>query len=224
LALAGGLAGCGSTTAASHRESDQATARAINLAAGDLPPGFLIGPAPELDGGPVAVKLAHCAGAPAPAQVDVVDVSSPTFTAAVGQAQEQLSSEVTMVRTEADGGADLAALRSPRLASCLSTELAPALRAQLPIGSSLGSLTVSHFTPPGDVSGALGLRLRIPVTAVADGASAQVEVTDDLISFLVGRAEITLTARTTGNADQAAPEGRLARLLEQRARGAHQTT
>lgn len=210
------LASCGGPAHRPDVASDRAAASAINLVAGDLP-GFLAGGANDATGRPAAAKLAHCAGAPSPAQVNVVEVSSPTFTAAAGPAQEQFSSEVSMMRTAADAGAEIAALRRPSVLGCLRTELTASLQPFLPAGATLGAVSASRFSPEGTNLPAVGLHLELPVTATASGASAHVVVTADLIEFNVGRAVVSLDARTTGPASLATDESRLTGLLARRA-------
>jgi hypothetical protein len=134
----------------------------------------------------------------------------------VGQGQEQFSSEVTMVRTAAEAEADLAALRRPAVLGCLRTELAAQLTPSLPPGAALGPISVSRFSPTGAAS-AIGLHLSLPVTATAEGASARVVVTADLIEFTTGRAVVSIDARTTGSASLAPEESRLTGVLAGRA-------
>lgn len=211
------LVGCAGPNPAASSASDRASARAINLVAADLP-GFLAAGDHYPTGGPGPAKLAHCAGAPSPAEVDVVEVSSPTFTSAVGQAQEQFSSEVTMVRTATEAGAELTALRRPEVIGCLRTELAAQLQPSLPPGAELGPISVSRFSPSGTGLPAVGLRLSLPVTATASGTSARVVVTADLVEFQAGRAVVSLDARTTGAGAPDAEESRLTGLLAERAK------
>ena len=200
--------------------TDGATARAINLVAGDLP-GFLSGASYE-NGEQGADLLAHCAGAPSPADAHVVEVTSPTFTAAVGPAQEQISSEVVMMRTAAEADAEAEALRRPAVVGCLGTELGDELQSALPPGARLGPVAVSRFRPAGTTLAAVGLHLQLPVTATASGATARVVVSDDLVEFTWGRAVVSLNARTTGSASLRAQESRLTGLLAGRARRVHQ--
>ena len=209
------LVGCAGPSPVARAASDRASAGAINLVVGDLP-GFLAHDHDAADGSPPA-KLARCAGAPTPAEVNVVEVSSPTFTAAVGQSQEQFSSEVTMVRTAPEAEAEVAALRRPAVIGCLTTELTDQLRTALPPGATLGPISVSRFSPPGSAS-AVGLHLSLPVTATASGASARVVVTADRVEFASGRAVVSLDARTTGSTSLAPEETRLSELLAARAR------
>lgn len=215
------LAGCSGSTPSANSASDRASAGAINLVASDLP-GFLAADNHDPTGGPAAAKLAHCAGAPSPAEVDVVEVSSPTFTAAVGQAQEQFSSEVTMVRTAAEAGADVATLRRPAVIGCLRSELTAQLQPSLPAGAELGPVSVSRFSPSGTSVPAVGLRLSLPVTATESGASARVVVTADLVEFNVGRAVVSLDVSSTGSVSPSAEESRLTGLLGERAKRVRQ--
>jgi hypothetical protein len=75
-------------------------------------------------------RLAKCAGAKNPNLVDVVDVQSPNF----DQGQTEVSSDVTMVKTHADGMADLHALQSPKLDACVEQIAVPELKTALPHG------------------------------------------------------------------------------------------
>lgn len=236
LALAGGIpvvlasacgGGSGSASGASRTTSttatvpvntaaDRVTAEHINLTATDLP-GWQESPnPPDATMNAMSARLAACAGAPDESKIDVVDVSSSNF----DQGQVEISSDVTMVRTHADGVADVRAITSPNLAGCVTRIALPAIRTELPAGVTLKSLDTSHFDAPGHVPGTVGLRLSGTMTGTQNGASVTLPFRIDEVDFLVGRAEVTLEVAQFGQPGAVAVEPALLDALHQRASAA----
>ncbi|HET9692071.1 MAG TPA: hypothetical protein VFP61_13045 [Acidimicrobiales bacterium] len=199
------------TTPAPDPTADRATAASINLAAADLP-GYTPTPSSNDGSDPIAAKLAQCAGAPDPSAIDVVDVSSPDFDNDTGE----VSSDVTMVKTAADGAADLAAITSDKLGPCFQTVGLPALQATLPSGSTLSGLRVTPQAPP---LGAQSFAFQVGLSVSVPGQAATT-VVDDTEGFLVGRAEVSLDVFATGAQPDRALEARLLALLRSRATAA----
>lgn len=234
LALAGGLpvvlAACGggsgatsnahppttTTTVGVNRAADRVTAEHINLTATDLP-GWKESPnPPDATMNAMSARLAACAGAPDESRIDVVDVSSSNF----DQGPVEISSDVTMVRTHAEGVADLGAISSPNLAGCVNRVALPAIRSELPAGVTLKSLDTSRFDPPGNAPGAVGLRLAGNMATIQNGASMTLPFRIDDVAFLAGRAEVTLDVFQFGQTTTVAVEPRLVGVLHQRASAA----
>jgi hypothetical protein len=196
-----------STTNPIGATSDRATAQAINLTAADLP-GWQQSPNQSSSSQQaVNSRLAACTGAPNPGQIDVVEVKSPSF----DQAQTDISSDVTMVRSRADGLADLRALKGPKLNGCARQILIPSLSTQLPPGSTVASVDIGSFIPPGDPPDSFGLRTSATVSAPQQGT---VTIVNDTIGFLAGRAEVGLDVTQIGGATPSqATEQRLLAIL-----------
>jgi hypothetical protein len=229
LALAGGtavvLAACGggsgatstahhptSTTVGVNTAADRLTAEHVNLTAADLPGWKETPNPPDATMNAMSARLAACAGAPDESKIDVVDVSSSNF----DQGPVEISSDVTMVRTHADGLADVQAINSPKLAGCVNKVAVPAIRSELPAGVSLKSLTTSRFDPPGNVPGAVGLRLAGTMTSTQSGTSVTLPFRIDEVAFLAGRAEISLDVFQFGQITDVTVEPGLVGVLYRR--------
>ena len=213
------IASCGSTgsdKAASSTTSvsprlDRATAKAVNLSATDLP-GWKQTPNTSTSSDQaMASRLATCAGAKDPSVVDVVDVNSPNF----DQGQTEVSSDVTMVKTHADGIADLEALQSSKLDACVQQIAVPELKKELPVGATLSNLQINPIHPTGLPQDSFALRLDATVVIPQAGS---VSISSDEIGFLSGRAEIELQAsQVQGGVPSQVLEQRLLALLVTRA-------
>jgi hypothetical protein len=209
-------AGQATTTVRVNPAADRVTAEHINLTASDLP-GWQESPnPPDATMNAMSARLAACAGAPDESKIDVVDVSSSNF----DQGQVEISSDVTMVRTHADGVADVRAITSPDLASCVNKIALPAIRTELPAGVTLKSLATSRFSPPGSAPGAVGLRLSGTMTGTQNGASLTLPFRIDETDFLVGRAEVTLEVAQFGQPTTVTVEPGLVDVLYRRATAA----
>jgi hypothetical protein len=188
-ALGVGAAGCGgsapttaqppTTTAPIHPAADRMTAEGINLTAADLP-GWQVSPNPsDASDQALGAKLSACAGGPVPDKIDVVDVSSANFS----QGSIEVS-DVTMVRSHADGLADLHAIYSPKLSACVHSVAEPVLAEQLPAGTTLSKLAVSTFTPTESLPNAFGLRLGVTIAGTEQGVTVSVPLVINEIGFL----------------------------------------
>jgi hypothetical protein len=207
-----------STTAAVavNTAADRVTAEHINLTATDLP-GWEESPnPPDASMNAMGARLAACTGAPNESKIDVVDVTSSNF----DQGQVEISSDVTMVRTHSDGVADVQAINSPKLTSCVNRIALPAIRNELPSGVTLKTLQTSRFDPPGQAPGSVGLRLAGTMTGTQNGASMTLPFRIDAVNFVVGRAEVSLEVAQFGQPGAVAPERGLVSVLYQRATAA----
>jgi hypothetical protein len=211
--IAVATASCGSSTpktASINPTADRAAAKAINLKASDLP-GWKQSPNTTTSADQAtSSRLAACAGAKSPNKIDVVDVSSPYF----DQGQTEVSSDVTMVRSHADGLADLKALTSSKLSGCVQQILVPELNKDLPVGATVSNLQISAFAPSGAPRDSFGLRIALSVTVPQQGA---VPINIDTIGFLDGRAEVELDATQTGGDPSTSLEQELLSFLVTRA-------
>jgi hypothetical protein len=200
-----------STAASINRSADRATANAVNLTSRDLPGWKQSANTTTSADRSTTDRLAKCAGAPDPGQIDVVDIDSPNF----DQGATEVSSEVTMVRTHADGLSDLKALQSAKLDPCVQQIAVPQIKTELPAGATITSLKISTFTPLHQPAHSFALRIGVSVNIPQQGS---VTLSSDEIGFLKGRAEVELDASQTGGGDPSATlEQRLVSILVTRA-------
>ena len=106
-------------------------AQSINLRPGDLPGSWTpqAKTSADADQGERALSasndtgaaLARCLGAPDPAKSEVYSATSPTYTSGTAE----VSSDVTVVKDANTAAADLRAMRSPKVATCVSTVANP---------------------------------------------------------------------------------------------------
>ncbi len=209
--------GATSTTAPVSVAADRATAQAINLTAADLP-GWKESPnPPNASDSSFNAELARCAGnATFSANDTVVDVTSANF----DQGPIELSSDATMVRTRADGLADLKSVTDPKLLGCVTKVTKQEFAKQFPPGVKLSKLKVSLFTPSEPIPHSFGLHLSFTITLRKDGVTKQQSFAGSQINFLVGRAEVGLSEFETGKGSPVAMEAALLRTLDARAKSA----
>lgn len=199
-----------SSTGSSDASADKATANAINLTQADLS-GWTSSAADQSNNNPLGAQLAKCAGAPDPATIDVVDVSSPNF----DQGNAEINSDVTMVKTPADAQADLQAFQSDKMSSCLQSVAGPFIQQSLPSGSTVGTITFNRLTAPAGIPDSFAFQAVIPVTVPGQGSTT---ITSDMVGVLVGRAEIELDNTTTSGTPDQSIESRLIGVLYNRAK------
>jgi hypothetical protein len=179
------------TTSVVNVATDRTTAQSINLTAADLP-GWQESPNPPDSGGQgFDTKMTNCVGKLASGYSgndDVVDVSSANF----DKGAVELSSDVTMVRSHADGLSDLAAFRSLKLQGCFQKIFPPLISQGLP-GAKVSKLKVALFKPKESLPNSFGFRLSVTVHDTQQGVTISVPVDFTIIGFLVGRAEVSLS-------------------------------
>lgn len=203
------------TTTTANPATDRATAEGINLAATDLP-GWHESPNPTDTKNPgLESKLAACLGRTNPGSGHVVNVSSPNF----DKGSIEISSGVTMVRSHADGLADLRTLKNPKLPTCAKQNLTSAMASQLPKGTTISKVKVSTFAPSEAVPNSFALRVSVTITGKTQGVTVSVPITSTEIGFLVGRAEVTLNEDQKGRVSPIAVEAGLIGTLSARAGG-----
>ncbi len=214
LALAG-AAGAGAATAPSRARA-VAVADAVNLTGADLP-GFTGTPShPSAAQKQFGAGVARCAGGTgrgaALADVDSADFARPS---PGGIAEEDASSNVTVVRSPSLSAQDLRAVRSARGRSCLVAAVNRLLQGMRTATVSFGAVSVvtAGLRAPG-AGGSFGLRFK--VTATASGVRLPFYV--DTFGFRLGRAEISLTTLGILTRFPAAEEQRLFSALLARAK------
>jgi hypothetical protein len=202
------------TTAAINAASDRVVAQAINLTGNDLP-GWQESPnPPNASGQSLGAKMSACVGVQDSKKSTVVDVTSANF----DKGPVELSSDVTMVRSHADGLADLHGITSPKVPSCAQKVFVPFIAAQLP-GASVSKLRVKNFAPPGSPPNSFGQRITMTLIIKHQGVTTSVPLTITEIGFLVGRAEVSLNVNQKGRASTVAVIPGLIHTLDTRAKG-----
>ncbi len=193
--------------------SDRSTAQAINLTSADLV-GWQESPnPPNASDQSLNSQMSACAGGPAPKTIDVVDVTSANF----DKGPTELSSDVTMVRTHADGLADLRSIRGHKALGCFRRVLVPLLTQQLP-GVKVAKLKVSDFRPSESLPDEFGIQLSLTLSGKPNGVSVSISLSIREIGFLVDRAEVSLNESEKGKATPVSIESTLIHTLDQRAR------
>ncbi|MDX6341036.1 MAG: hypothetical protein QOH87_1174 [Trebonia sp.] len=207
--VAGGL--CGSAQADQSMSADQANtvARAINLAAGDLP-GYTGSPnVTTADARREQARMFRCAGV-LPRSRAVVDVDSQAFRMAGSGSGEPalrvVASHVTVMPSAASARRDLAALASARGRACqvhYNAVSSPHIRI----------LDVSIIKLPAPTSGGYWLRMKIHQRA----NGRRMTLLADAFMFRRGPVEVTLATVSTAHSFSSGEQRRLITLLLTRA-------
>lgn len=207
-APAWGAATAGASSTAALRK----IANEVNLTAKDLPGWKQTPNTPSASDQATSDKIAQCAGANPPSKVTIVDVDSPYF----DQGGDELSSDVTFVRTREDGTSDLKAMTGTKLVPCLKSFMVPYLQHNLPAGAKLSGFQIKVYHPSWSPPSSFGYRMDLQLSATPKG-STTVSLHLDVIGFLVGRAEVELTDSSEGSAPSRPLEQRLVTLMAARA-------
>lgn len=179
-----------------------AFAHAVNLTATDVP-GFTTSHRPEQESPAerrLQQQLRGCAGAtgtstaPRPRGA-LVEASSPDFELRRGALALGVSSEVSVARSAAAADAVLQAIRSPRVRACFSRYLSELLKAQRRApGESVLGVSIAAGTPPAPgTTGGFGWR----VTARLAIRGIDISLYFDILGFVDGPAQVTLTSSGT---------------------------
>ena len=144
----------------------------------------------------------------------MVDVTSANF----DQGPVELSSDVTMVRSRADGLADLKLITDPKLLGCIQKVTKQEFATQFPPGVKVSKLKVSLFTPSEPLAESFGLRAAFTIVLRKNGVTRTQSFVGNEIDFLVGRAEVGLSEFETGKGSPIAVEAALLRALDARAK------
>jgi hypothetical protein len=206
---AGGSAS-GATATATHRASPGrspthaqalAFAHIVNLTAADVP-GFT--PSHKQNSESAAERrlqgqLRSCEGAAGAralrrSQGTLAEASSPNFELHRGVLALTVSSEVSVAHTSAQAAATLAAIRSPRLRACFSRYLSSLLKSQHYPGATVLGVSIAAGKPPAPgTSGGFGWR----VTATLGVRGVHISFYFDILGFVDGPSQVTLTSSGT---------------------------
>ena len=211
---------CAGVALAAHRtitrNQAQAVATSINLRHSDLPT-FAAHPNPvTADEKRLNATLGRCVGGVPDSQA-LAKVQSPTFTSP-GSVSATISSESQIMPSQALVAKDLAAIAGPKAIGCLRSELNAELRATLPKGDSLISLTGSRVAS--GVSGADGsfaYRFKFVIGVKQGTKTTKVPAYGDFVGFTFGQAQVSFSIQTELAPPSAAFERQVAaRLVRER--------
>lgn len=204
----------GSTDTAPSTSAATAAATAINLVKADLP-GYNATPHDSSsDSDPDNVAFASCVGASAPNSGDVVDLYSEDFEKGTQLDSKQVSSEVTVVKSQSTARKDLKAFQGDKTKTCLETFVGKLLTKQAgeASGVTFATPTISRLDPQGaGTDGTFGYS--VTTTAKAAGLSLPFEIT--IQGLLVKHTGTQLTTLSVGGPFPAADRDALfAKLVE----------
>jgi hypothetical protein len=124
----------------------------------------------------------------------LAEASSPDFELKRGVLALSVSSEVTVAHTSAEAAATLAAIRSPRVRACFSRYLSSLLKSQSYPGATVVGVSIASGTPPAPgTTGGFGWR----VTATLAIRGIHISFYLDILGFIDGPAQVTLTSSGT---------------------------
>ena len=177
-----------------------AAANAINLTDSDGPTGF--------DGAPYEAdatsakadkQLATCVGASDPTVGRVVDVKSTDFTAGTEPNQQEIYSDVTVLKTEGQAHKDLEAFRGSKTSQCIGQLVKDLVSAGAgsAAGVTFSTPTVVDLKPSHDgVDGAFGYKLTMTITA----GGLHLPVALNLLGAVKGHTALSLNIAAIGPA------------------------
>jgi hypothetical protein len=178
-----------------------AFAQAVNLTAADVP-GFTSSTKQEHHSPTeqrLEQQLRSCMGggsarALQPARGALLEASSPSFSLKRGILGFTVSSEVSVAHTSAEATVTLSAMRSPRVRACFTRYLSSLLKSELYHGATVAGLSIDTGTPPAPgTTGGFGWR----VTATVAIRGIHLSFYLDILGFIDGPAEVTLTSSGT---------------------------
>jgi hypothetical protein len=226
----------GSTSAGGATDRARATsyAHAVNLTPTDVPEMASVGHEEETRVKNLGVENAHCAGSANPYQ-RVVDIHSVRFKGATSSPQESVRSDVTVWPTSAVAEHNRAAELSRRGRACAQHllervaigEIGPAHVSQISVAPLPQPLPGVHSSYAARITlritGELGrgqTQSRATAAFATSSPSAariQVPLYIDAFGFVVGRAQVGMTATSVKRPASSATEHRLLALLYRRA-------
>jgi hypothetical protein len=178
-----------------------AFAHAVNLTAADVP-GFTPSKKHEDESAAerrLQQQLRSCGGVAGAralqhAQGTLVEASSPSFELKRGILALSVSSEVSVAHTAAEAAATLAAIRNPRLRACFSGYLSSLLKSKHYPGATVVGVSIVSGTPPAPgMTGGFGWR----VTATLAISGIHISFYFDILGFIDGPAQVTLSSSGT---------------------------
>jgi hypothetical protein len=202
-----------------------AFARAVNLTAADVP-GFTAAPAQHSESESeqrLEQELRRCGAAQGSrgsrgsegSQDAIVEAGSPNFELRRGILDLSVRSEVSVAQSPAQAAGSLSAIRSPRVRACVSRDLGQLLKSQHYGGATVTGVSIASGTPPAPgTAGGFGWR----VTATLAVRGIRVDFYIDILGFVDGPAQVTLTSSGALRPFPAAPQEQLFSLLLARAK------
>jgi hypothetical protein len=205
-----------STDAALSREQAVAYAQAVNLTSADVP-GFT-GSAQRPQRSAREARLEHamlsCAGSVG-SESALAEVGSKDFELKRGILNLSVSSEVTVAHTAAAALRTLASIRDAHIRECFSRFLDALIKGENLDGATVGPVSIQSGTPPAPgTAGGFGWRVTVPLTVHQLGVSFYL----DILGFVYGPAEVTLSSTGLVQPFPAAIEQQLFKLLLARAK------
>ncbi len=203
-----------------------AFARAVNLTAADVP-GFTATPNHHSESASeqrLEQELRGCVGAqdsralqrsPSTSPSTVLEAGSPDFGLRRGILDLSVSSEVSVDETSAEAAATLSEIRSARVRACVSHYVSELLKSQHYAGATVVGVSITSGTPPAPgTTGGFGWR----VTATLAIRGVHISFYLDILGFVYGPAQVTLSSSGTVQPFPAKAEEQLYSLLLTRAR------
>lgn len=199
-----------------------AFARAVNLTAADVP-GFTPSRKPHGESAAerrLQQQLRGCAGGVGtrvlqPTKATLAEASSPYFELHRGVLAWSVSSAVSVAHTSAQAAATLTAIRNPRIRACFTSYLSSLLKSQHISGATVVGVSIAAGTPPAPgTSGGFAWR----VTATLAIRTIHISFYFDILGFVEGPAQVTLTSSGTVRPFPAQAQEQLYSQLLSRAR------
>lgn len=196
-----------------------ARAKAIGLKPTDAPGFTATARGEDPKAAAANAALAACLGGASASPVaggraNLANVDSDAFTAGTGLMSQQLSSNVTVVRSLAEARDDLAGFTGPRAKGCIGRFVDALLRSLTGADITLGSTSVTTLptTAPPSV-GSFGYRVTVSATAAGQPTHFYV----DVFGFVRATTEVSLTTLSIGELFPARTEQALFAVLLHRA-------
>jgi hypothetical protein len=198
-------------------EQARAFADAVNLTAADVP-GFKASPRREHESTAekrLAAELLRCTGASqAGAGAGIAAVSSQNFKLERGIVDLGVSSEVSVSQTSAQASRELDKIRGKRVRECLTHYFSLLFKGQRYSEATVGKVSIMQGTPPAPgATGSFGWR----ITATLDVKRFKLPFYLDILGFVYGPAQVSLSSSGALRPFPAAVQQRLFSLLVKRA-------
>jgi len=213
-------AGAGTTTASTgsalSRQQALAYAKAVNLTSADVPGFTGSAQRPQRSASETRLEHAmlHCAGSVG-SESALAEVGSKSFELKRGILNLSVSSEVTVAHSAATALSTLALIRDAHVRECFSRFLDTLIKGENLEGTTVGPISIQSGNPPAPgTAGGFGWRVTVPLTVHQLGVSFYL----DVLGFVDGPAEVTLSSTGLVQPFPAAIEQQLFKLLLARAK------
>jgi hypothetical protein len=205
----------GSGGGAPSRAQARAFAGAVNLSGADVP-GFKVIAEAHEHPNPAANRakreLARCTGGLGRGR-GTIELNSKSFERKIAVLDLHVSSQVSIAPTPADAARELGQLRSARVRGCLSRYL-DLLFGASKLGHAFSGVSIAHGEPPAPgTTGTYGWRITSNLTV----RGIKVPFYFDILGFVYGPAQVTLTSSGLIRPFPAAAQQQLFSLLVRRA-------